>query len=162
MCSRPRISFSGWKIALQRRDPLAHVLGQIADPLEVGRDPHRADDLAQVDRHWLAPGDGQYRAFLDHVLQAVDFGIGGHHMLAQRDVATDQRVDGFDDHALGKTAHLGDQPGQFLQVAVERLGGMFSSHVSLRIDAAVGPFSSASTHSNENVRTGPHASRTGR
>ncbi len=112
------------EIALQRRDPLAHVLGEIADPLEVGRDPHRADDLAQVDRHRLAAGDGQHRALLDHALQAVDFGVGRHHALAQRDVAADQRVDGFDDHALGKAAHLRDQPGQFLQVAVERLGGM--------------------------------------
>ena len=48
--------------------------------------------------------------------------------LAERDIAADQGVDGIDDHALGKTAHLRDQPGQFLQVAVECLGGMFRSH----------------------------------
>ena len=119
------------EIALQRRDPLAHVLGEIADPLEIGGDPHRADDLAQVHRHRLAPGDGQHRALLDHALQIVDFGVGGDDALAERDVAADQRIDGIDDHAFGETAHLGDQPGQFLQIAVERLGGMFGAHLVL-------------------------------
>ena len=119
------------EIALQRRDPLAHVLGEIADPLEIGRDPHGADDFAQVHRHRLAPRDGQHRALLDHALQIVDFGVGGDDALAERDVAADQRIDGFDDHAFGKTAHLGDQPGQFLQIAVERLGGVFGSHLVL-------------------------------
>jgi len=84
---------------------------------------------------------------------------------AQHDVAADQRVDGFDDHALGKTTHLGDQPGQFLQIAVERLGGMFSSHVSLRIDAVVRPSASASTPQNKHAckqerLNHRHASRT--
>ena len=59
------------------------------------------------------------------MLQAVDFGIRRHDTLAERDVATDQRIDGFDDHALGKAAHFGDQPRQFLQIAVERFRGMF-------------------------------------
>ena len=125
MCSRPRISFSGWNFVLQRGDPLAHVLRKVADPLEIGRHPHGADDFAQIDRHRLAPRDGQHRALLDHALQAVDFGVGSDDTLAQRDVAADQRIDGFDDHAFGKAAHLRDQPGQFLQIAVERLGGMF-------------------------------------
>ena len=125
MCSRPRISFSGWKSLSSAGDPLAHVLGEVADPLEIGGNPHGADDFAQVHRHRLAPCDGQYRALLDHALQAVDFGVGGDHALAERDIAADQRIDGFDDHAFGKAAHLRDQPGQFLQIAVERLGGMF-------------------------------------
>ena len=45
--------------------------------------------------------------------------------LAERDVAADQGVDGLHDHAFGKTAHLGNQPGQLLKIAVECLGGMF-------------------------------------
>jgi hypothetical protein len=45
--------------------------------------------------------------------------------------SADQRVDGFDDHAFGEAAHFRDQPGQFLQIAVERLGGMFRNHGSL-------------------------------
>ena len=44
--------------------------------------------------------------------------------LAERNIAADQRIDGLDDHAFSKTAHLRDQPGQLLQIAVERLGGM--------------------------------------
>ena len=117
------------KVAVERGHPLAHVLGEIADPLEIGCDPHGADDLAQVHRHRLAPRDGQHRAFLDHVLQAVDLGVGGDHALAERHVAAHQRIDGFDDHAFDQATHFRDQPGQFLQIAVERLGGMFRSHV---------------------------------
>ena len=113
------------EIVLQRGDALAHVLGEVADPLQIGGDAHGADDLAQVDRHRLAAGDGQHRAFLDDVLQAVDLDVGGDDALAERDVAADQRIDGFGDHAFGKAAHLGDQTGQFLQIAVERLRGMF-------------------------------------
>ena len=48
--------------------------------------------------------------------------------LIRRDVALGQRVDGVGDHAFGKAAHLSNQAGQFLQVAVERLGGMFRGH----------------------------------
>jgi len=65
------------------------------------------------------------------MLQMIDFGVGGDNALAEHDIPADQRVDGLDDHALGKTAHLRDQPRQFLQIAVECLGGMFTSHVSL-------------------------------
>ena len=62
------------------------------------------------------------------MLQTVDLDIGRDDALAERDVAADQRVDGFGDHALGQAAHLGDETGQFLKVAVERLGGVFRSH----------------------------------
>ena len=86
---------------------------------------------AQVHRHRLTPGDGEHRALFDHALQVVDFGVGGHDTLAEHDIAPDQRIDGFHDHALGKAAHFRDQPGQFLQIAVECLGGMFRSHVFL-------------------------------
>jgi hypothetical protein len=57
-------------------------------------------------------------------LQIVDFDVGLDHAPAERDVAADQGVDGIHDHALGKSAHFGDQPGQLLKIAVERLGGM--------------------------------------
>jgi hypothetical protein len=33
----------------------------------------------------------------------------GDDALAERDVAADQRIDGFGDHALDEAAHLGDQ-----------------------------------------------------
>jgi hypothetical protein len=36
------------------------------------------------------------------LLQVVDFGVGGDDALAERDIPTDQRVDGVDDHALGR------------------------------------------------------------
>ncbi len=148
------------EIALQRSDPLAHILGEVADALEIGRDPHRTDDLAQVHRHRLAPRDGQHRALLDHMLQVVDFGIGSHHALAQRDIAADQRIDGIDDHAFGQAAHLGDQPSQFLKIAVERLGGMLCSHLfspyRCRGSGLLFGFSAGSLVSPERARTDPH------
>jgi hypothetical protein len=56
-------------------------------------------------------------------------GIRRDDALAQRNIAPDQCIDGIDDHALGQPAHLRDQARQFLQVAVECLGGMFGSHL---------------------------------
>ena len=48
---------------------------------------------------------------------------------AEREITADQRIYGLDDHPFGKAAHFGDQPGQLLQIAVERLGGVFGTHV---------------------------------
>jgi len=62
-------------------------------------------------------------------LQLVDLAVGGHHAARGRDVAADQRIDRFHDLPFGEATHFRDQPGQFLQVAVESLGGMFKSHV---------------------------------
>ena len=76
MCSTPRISFCGGNSAWQRDHPLGDILGEIADPLEIVGDPQRADDIAQIDRHRLPPGDGQHRLFLDLALQRVDGGVG--------------------------------------------------------------------------------------
>ena len=47
--------------------------------------------------------------------------------LVRRDIGLGQRVHGIDDHAFGKASHFRDQPGQFLQIAVEGLGGMFGN-----------------------------------
>ncbi|MHC2637108.1 hypothetical protein ACVME5_009793 [Bradyrhizobium liaoningense] len=87
------------------------------------------DDLAQINGHRLAAGDGEHGALLDALLQRVEFGVGGDDALTERDVAADQRVDGIDDHALGDAAHLGDQAGEFLEVGIESLCGMFRTHV---------------------------------
>ncbi len=116
------------EIALDRGDALADVLGKVADALEVDGHPHGADDLAQIHRHRLAAGDGQHRALLDDMLQPVDLEVGRDDAPGQRDVAAHQRIDGIGDHAFGKPAHLGNQAGQFLQVAVERLCGVFRCH----------------------------------
>jgi len=65
---------------------------------------------------------------LDPLLESIDLGVGGDDTLAERDVAADQRVDGIDDHALGEAAHFRDRPGQFLEVGIEGLCGMFRTH----------------------------------
>ena len=82
----------------------------------------RADDLAQVDRHRLAPRDGEDRLLLDLALQRVDLGVGRGDALRQRAVALGQRVDRIGDLLLGQAAHLGDHAGEILQVGVEGLG----------------------------------------
>src|ERR1700733_15199526 len=128
MCSMPRISFSGWNSFSSAATRL---------PMFLARSPIRSRSVVtrmgptisrrSADIAWRRAFI-KHRARLDHALQAVDFDLGGHHPLAERNVAADQRIDGFDDHAFGKAAHLRDQTGQFLQIAVERLGGVFRSH----------------------------------
>ena len=85
------------------------------------------DAFAQVDRHRLPPRDGEDGLFLDFALQRVDRGIHGDDALAQLDVALDQRLHGIGDLPLRQPAHLGDLAGDFLQVGVERLGGVVDS-----------------------------------
>ena len=128
MCSTPRMSLCGWKSPLQREHALADILGKVADALQVVGDAQRADDLAQVDRHRLAPRDGQHGLFLDLALQRVDRRIGADDRCAQIGVASRQRIDRVGDLLFGKPAHLGDHAGDLLQVDVEGLGGVFVHH----------------------------------
>ena len=93
MCSTPRISLLRMEVAGQRHHALGDVLGEIADALEVVGDAQRADDLAQVDRHRLAAGDGEHGLVLDLTLQRVDLGVGADHLLGQLGVAPGERVD---------------------------------------------------------------------
>ena len=65
---------------------LGDVLGEVADPLEVAGDADRADDLAQIDRHRLAPGDGEDRLLLDLALQRVEARVGGDDLMGERGV----------------------------------------------------------------------------
>ncbi len=116
------------KVAVERDHPLGDVLGEIADALEVVGDAHGGDDLAQVDRHRLAPCDGEDRLLLDLALQRVGGDVRRHHPLRQGGVALDQRVDRVGDLLLGEAAHLGDFARQLLQVGVERLGSVFGHH----------------------------------
>ncbi len=116
------------EIAVERADALADVLGEIADPLQIVGHAQRGDDFAQIHRHRLAAGDGEDGLLLDLLLQRIDGRIGRHHALGEIDVAAGQRLDGVGDLALGEPAHLRDLAGQLLQIAVERLGGVFVHH----------------------------------
>ena len=91
-------------------------------------DAERRDDFPQIHRHRLAAGDGEDGLLLDLLLQRVDGRIGGHDALGELDVAARQRLDRVGDLALGEAAHLRHLAGQLLQVAVERLGGVFVHH----------------------------------
>ena len=112
----------------ERDHALGDVLGEVADALEIVRDAQRADDLAQVDRHRLAPRDGEDRALLDLALQIVDGRIERDHALRERRIAPRQRIDRLGDLLFGEPAHLGDHAGEVLQVDVEGLRGVLISH----------------------------------
>src|SRR5579863_9406419 len=115
------------EVAVQRDDALADMLGMVADPLEIVADAHGADAFAQVDRHRLPSRDGEDGLFLDLALQRVDRGIHRDHALAQFDVAVDQGLHGIGNLPLREPAHLGDLAGDFLQIGIERLGGVVDS-----------------------------------
>jgi hypothetical protein len=116
--------FCRMEFAVQRHDPLADVLGEIADALEIIGDAQRADDFPQIDRHGLPAGDRQHGLFLDLRLQGIEVGIGGHGALRAIDVAFCERIDRIRDLLLRKTAHLRHHAGELLQIDVEGLGGM--------------------------------------
>ena len=107
---------------------LGDVLGEIADPLEIARDPNGADDLAQVDRHRLPARDRQRRLLLDLALQEVEPRIGLHHLMRKRGVAGGERVDRVDHHFLGQAAHLGDPPLEQVKVLVVGSDSMLIRH----------------------------------
>ena len=87
---------------------LGDVLGEVADPLEIAGDADGADQLAQIDRHRLAPRDGHHREILDLALQRVEARIGRDDLMGEDRVRVGERVHGVDHHFLGDAAHFGD------------------------------------------------------
>ena len=82
-------------------------------------------DLQELTRLVAEMGGLAERMIVESVDALIRRDIGLDHALAQHDVAADQGIDGVHDHPFGKTAHLRNQPGQLLKIAVECLGGMF-------------------------------------
>ena len=116
------------ELAVENHHALGDVLGEIADPLEVVGDAQRTDDVAQVDRHRLAPGDGEDRLLFDLALQEVDLGVLGDDALGQVRIVPVERIDRVADLMLRKAAHLGDHARQFLEIGVERLVGVLGQY----------------------------------
>ncbi len=118
------------EIAVECSDALADILGEIADTFQIGGDAQRADDLAQIDRHRLARGDGQHGALFDRALQLVDLGVGGDDALAPS--ATSRRISASTDSTICRSARppiSATRRVELLQVVVESLGGVFKSHL---------------------------------
>ena len=107
---------------------LGDVLGEIADPFEIARDPNGADDLAQVDRHRLPARDRQHRLLLDLALERVEPRIGLHHLMGEVAIAGGQRVHRVDHHFLGDAAHLGDPPLEQVEILVVGSDSMLIRH----------------------------------
>ena len=94
LCERAHPLEPGDDLARQavghRMGALRQVLGQIADPLEIGGDPDRRHHLAQIARHRLPLGDGGHRALLDRQLQRIDLGVVGYHQVGELRIALRQ------------------------------------------------------------------------
>ena len=99
---------------------LGDVLGQVADPLEIGGNADGADDVAQVDRHRLAARDGPHGHVLDRPLQGVEARIGGDDLLRQFDIHGRQRVHGVGEHFFGDAAHFRNVAVELFELGVER------------------------------------------
>jgi hypothetical protein len=99
----------------------------VADSLQVIAYAHGADAFAQIDGHRLAPGNREDAFILDLALQRVDGRIEPNDTLAELDIAIDQSLNRIRDLPLHEAAHLGDLAGYFLQVGIERLGGVIDS-----------------------------------
>jgi hypothetical protein len=115
------------EVVVERDDALADVLGVIADPFQIIAYAHGADAFAQIDGHRLAPGDREDAFILDLALQPVDGRIETNNALAKLDIAIDQSLNRIRDLPLHEAAHLGDLAGYFLQIGIERLGGVIDS-----------------------------------
>ena len=60
------------RLAMDDEHALGDVLGEIADAFEIAGNLQRADDLAQVPRHRLAPGDHRHRHIAGFGLEIVE------------------------------------------------------------------------------------------
>ena len=121
------------ELAVEGKHPLADVLREVAHALEVVGDAQRADDIAQVDRHWLASRQREDGLLFDVPLQIIDTRVHRHDATGERGIALGERADRVGGLFLDQASHLGDQAGQLLQVGVERLHDVFG-HCFARAD----------------------------
>ena len=97
---------------------LGDILGEIADPLQIAGDANRPDQLPEVDRHRLAPGDRPDRQVLDFALQHIEARVGRDNLVGEDHVGVRQRVHGVGHHLLRDAAHLGDAALERVQLLV--------------------------------------------
>ena len=69
---------------------LGDVRGVITHPLEIGDDPHRGHQLAEIAGDRLLGRHDQERAILDVVGELVDAGVVGDHLLGQGPIGVQQ------------------------------------------------------------------------
>jgi hypothetical protein len=116
-------------------DPLADVLCEIADPLELVCNPNDPDDLPQILSHG-APGENYvHGALLDRLLHHVNRRIGRDIGSRALIVAPRQRFDRFGELPLGASAHLGNQASKTSQIGVETFGRTFQEGHALQTEA---------------------------
>ena len=121
-------------IAAHGDDPLADVLRQVADPLEVVGDAQHRHQRAQIDRHRLSQRDRRNGLVLDLSLQIVDRRVGGNDPSRKTDVAPSQSVDRVGNLLLGEAAHLRDHLRELDKVGVEDARGVVGNVHGISVD----------------------------
>jgi len=81
-----RISFSGWKSLSSAATRLPMFLARSPDPLDIDGD-RMAPTISRKSTASAGAAMGAPARSSDHVLQTVDFGVGGDDALAQHDIA---------------------------------------------------------------------------
>ena len=114
---------------------LADVAGQVADALQLRRDPDGGQDAAQVDGHGLLEGQQQLAALLDLHRGGIEPVVAVDDLLGRHQVAVQQGLGGPGPGLGGRRAQLDDLVPHRVEVLVERPAGLFG-HGGLAVIAA--------------------------
>jgi hypothetical protein len=127
---------SDWNVLIvDGDDPLADILCEIADPLELVCNPDDPDDLPKILRHGAAGENNVHGALLDRLLHDVDRRISRDIGSRAFIVAPRQRFDRFGELPLGASAHLGNQASETSQIGIETFGRTFQEGHALQTEA---------------------------
>jgi hypothetical protein len=100
---------------------LGHVLGQIAHPLQVGRDVQGGDHRTQVGRDRRLPRDGVRHLGLHLAVEHVDLGVPLDHHAGGLDVGSQKSLRGLAHRSAHGLGHGHQQPAHLLEVGPEFL-----------------------------------------
>ena len=90
----------------QRQRALGDILGEIADPFEIGADLEHGHDVPQIVGHRLPLRDHDDRALLQLTLEPVDLAVAGGRALGEARIAARQGGESVSQKFLGETAHF--------------------------------------------------------
>ena len=124
------------RIARNHQRPLGHVLGQIADALQIGRNLQRGQRLAQIERQRLAQRQQAHHLLLDVEFKLIDVRVQRHGLFRQSGIAPDDGVDGVGELRFAHPAHLDDGRAQCFELVVKRFDDVFG-HACLLADGHV-------------------------
>ncbi len=101
---------------------LGHVLGVVADALEVARDLHHRQDQPQIDGGGRAQGDDAGGVFVDLFFERIDGLVALADLFGQFLVAALERGGCVPDGLFDQPAHFHDLGLDRLEIAIEGRG----------------------------------------